>query len=199
LPPEDQKRLLSEIMRGHQAFLVKAMEYNSSFDLIDLDELVPLAAQQSMPEVHSAYSVVVSEHFKEHEQSGIWAANTLGEKQDAPVLLGEITGGKPIGALTKADAREVKTKLLRLPKNRRKNARTRDLTLPEMLTLNGQELIASRTINAYVSHLQTFTKWAVANGHANVNVFEGTTVKVADAGADDAPHRLHQRTTPDNL
>jgi len=169
-------------MRGHQAYLVKAMEYNSSFDLIDLDELVPLAAQQSMPEVHSAYSVVVSEYFKEHEQSGIWAAKTLGEKQDALALLGEITGGKPIGALTKADAREVKTTLLRLPKNRRKNAQTRDLTLPEMLTLNGQELIASRTINAYVSHLQTFTKWAVANGHADVNVFEGTRGAMTESG-----------------
>ena len=184
LSPEDQKRLRNELMRGYQTFLTKALEYNSSFDLIDLEEVITQAPQLAQPELHSAYDDVVREYFKEHAQTGVWAAKTRGEKQDALALLGEITGGKPLGALTKADAREVKRTLLHLPKNRRKNAATRDLSLPEMLTLKGQELISSRTLNSYVSHLQTFTRWAVANGHADINVFEGMRVKVASADAE---------------
>lgn len=125
LSPEDQKRLRNELMRGYQTFLTKALEYNSSFDLIDLEEVITQAPQLAQPELHSAYDDVVREYFKEHAQTGVWAAKTRGEKQDALALLGEITGGKPLGALTKADAREVKRTLLHLPKNRRKCSYTR--------------------------------------------------------------------------
>ena len=184
LSAQDQRFLRKELMRGYQAFLAKALEHNASFDLIDLDEAVNVAPQPEKTELHSEYGEVVRVYFKEHEQSGIWAAKTRGEKQDALALLGEITGGKPLAGLTKADAREVKRTLLRLPKNRRKNAATRDLSLTEMLTLQGQEIISSRTLNSYVSHLQSFTKWVVANGHAGTNVFEGTRVKVLVADAE---------------
>ncbi|MFZ1470474.1 MAG: hypothetical protein WAT09_16100 [Paracoccaceae bacterium] len=184
LSAQDQRIPRKELMLGYPAFLAKALEHNASFDLIDLNEAVNIALQPEKPDLHSEYGEVVREYFKEHQQSGIWAAKTWGEKQDALALLGEITGGKPLAELTKADAREIKPTLLRLPKNRRKNAATRDLSLPEILTLQGQDLTSSKTLKYYVSHLQSFSKWAVANGHADTNVFEGTRVKVLVTNAE---------------
>jgi integrase len=103
-------------------------------------------------------------------------------------------------------AKEVVT---RLPKNRSKHRQTRDLTLAEMLALDGVEKLATRTVNAYLSAFQSFATWAVNNGYASENVFTGTRVpsKIRDKSTQrDAfnPTQLrlmfkHLSLNPDNL
>lgn len=126
-------------------------------------------------EAHAAdrVSEVAELHIAEGQRSGLWVAKTLTEKRDALNLLSELTKNKPIAAMNKADARAVKAALQKLPKNRNKSPATRDLTVEEMLLLDDMPTASIRTLNGYVSHFQTFFTWAVAQGYAMDNVFEG--------------------------
>ena len=144
------------------------MDHNASFDDFDLGpdaQRKPISAQsqdrlQALVPA-TPFSEVVEQYFNEVTHAGALAAKTKSEKQDALKLLGEITQQKPLSELTKADARKVKDTLLKLPKNRTKSAKTRDLTLDEMLQVEGVEVISARTVNAYISNMQSFFRWAV--------------------------------------
>ncbi|WP_347140461.1 hypothetical protein [Paracoccus sp. SSK6] len=109
--------------------------------------------------------------------------------------MGEITDRKPVAAMTKADARRVKDVLLRYPKNRNKMAATKGKPLSDVLDLPGVDTIATRTVNAYISALQTFFGWAVSHGHASENIFDGTRVKLSKRARDDG----RQAFTDDQL
>ncbi|MEM9239908.1 MAG: integrase, partial [Pseudomonadota bacterium] len=66
--------------------------------------------------------------------------------------------------MTKTDAREIKSALLRLPKNRNKNPKTRNVPLSAVLDMPGLDRIAGRTVNVYLGHMQHFFGWAANNG-----------------------------------
>ena len=187
LTPTDKKHLVQEIMLAFGTYSEAALHHNAEFDSIDLSG--PDAPMQSpaptVPEATETYAEVVQQYLAEGRLAGSWAAKTLGEKEDALALLSEITGGKAVRLLVKADARQVKDVLMRLPRNRRKTAATRDLTLLEMLEISGVQVITARTLNAYISNLQSFFKWAVDNGHADTNIFAGTRVRITAKPKDD--------------
>lgn len=181
LPANAQRRLLQEFHRANQAYLAKALEYNSSYDELDIDDAATSLLQaQSCPTVGEVepFKDVVQRHLDEGERTGTWTAKTLTEKRDALNLLGDLTMHKAVGALTKADARLVKNALQRLPKNRNKSPRTRDLSLSAMLELTDVPLASVRTLNGYMSAFQTFLRWAVEQGYAETNIFDGMRFKV---------------------
>jgi integrase len=187
LTPPDRKLFVQEIAKAFQTFAAAALDHNASFDEIELEDHVTVGAftPATLQDVHETYEEVVRQYLVEGARADAWAAKTLGEKEDALSLLGEVTGGKPLCQMTKADAREVKDVLLRLPRNRRKNPATRDLVLRDMLAVKGAQVIAARTLNAYISNMQSFFKWAVNNGHAEVNVFDNTRIRIANKTTDD--------------
>ena len=86
--------------------------------------------------------------------------------------------------MTKADARHVKDVLTRYPQNRQKKAATKGKPLSEVLDLPGVAPIGPSTVNTYLSHIQTFMRWAVDHGHASANLFDGMRVKARKAKAD---------------
>jgi site-specific recombinase XerD len=122
---------------------------------------------------------VAEQHLKEGMRSDLWVAKTLSEKREALTLLSELLEGRTIQSITKPDARLVKDKISRLPKNRSKSPLTKDLSLDAMLQLKGIKTVAVRTLNGYMSHFQTFFKWAVEQGYAQDNVFEGMRFKAS--------------------
>lgn len=69
--------------------------------------------------------------------------------------------------------------------NRNKLAATEGKAIHEILDIPGLEPIAARTLNAYISALQSLFSWAVPNGHANSNIFEGMRVKLSKNNRDD--------------
>lgn len=185
LTPEQDELLLQEYRKGYRSFLVAALEQHAAFEQYALkDNPTATSSVHSVSTASSVlgdvvpYSVVVQEYLAEGQRGALWAAKTVSEKRDALELLGKITKNKPTSLLTKADARMAKTVLSKLPKNRTKNRLTRDLSLTDMLTVEGVPKIAARTVNAYVSAFQSFARWAVNNGHANENVFANTRVQI---------------------
>ena len=84
--------------------------------------------------------------------------------------------GTTARALTKADARHVKEVLLRLPKNRRKNPLTRDLSLHEALEVPGVPQIGAVRVNGYLSDFHAFFAWAEDHDFTATNIFTGLRV-----------------------
>ncbi len=175
LPTPERVRLLVEIHKGYQNYLNAALAYNASFDQYELDQPQPArtsvglsgtpALEATEAYTDEAYTDTVAAYLAEGQRGNQWAAKTFSEKQDALDLLGQVTGHKAFAQLTKADARKVKATLLTLPKNRSKNPAIRHMPLQEMLTDTTVPKIASRTVNSYLSALQSFAAWSVNNGY----------------------------------
>ncbi|SFN58910.1 Phage integrase family protein [Roseovarius lutimaris] len=218
LTAEQDELLLQEYRKGYRSFLALALEYNANLDQYDLTQpshstrqstdAAHLQGADRQPDV-VAYATTVHEYLTEGQRGALWAAKTISEKRDALKLLGVITNSKPTANLTKADARKVKDVVTRLPKNRNKDSRTRDLSLADMLDVKGVDKLSTRTVNVYLSAYQSFATWAVNNGHATTNVFTGT--RLANKTRDKTDQRdaftpaqlrllfRHLTVNPDNL
>jgi integrase len=139
---------------------------------------VPDSAEGPHRASGDSMSEVTERHLREGERGDLWVAKTKSEKREALTLLSELLEDRMIQSITKFDARMVKDKIARLPKNRNKSPLTKDLSLDAMLKLKGVPTVAVRTLNGYMSHFQTFFKWALEQGYAQDNVFEGMRFKV---------------------
>lgn len=203
--------LVDELRKGVQTYAAAAIDYNATFSSYDLGCAQPRCPEgiaslpAGAPKAHAlpvtvdpngfpgdrgappkpsqsdSFEAVASEYLAEIRQTAGLAPKTLSDKEDALALLREVTAGKPIAELTKEDAREVRSVLLRLPKNRRRNPKTANLKLRDALEVPGVETIASRTMNGYIGNLSTFFGWAVDQGYAERNVFDGMRVQTRKA------------------
>lgn len=185
LAPNVRQGLNEALVHGVGAFWQEAAGFLDSLERFDLNAALPAGAAvaaapgDAHPSAHVSYQDVLAEYLTELQRTGQVRGKTADSKREALALLGEITDSKPVAAMTKADARRVKDVLLRYPKNRNKMAATKGKPLSDVLDLPGLETIATRTVNAYISALQTFFGWAVSHGHAAENIFDGTRVKLS--------------------
>jgi integrase len=177
--------LLSELQKGQREYVEKALTLTAEFETLPLEEPPRPEVSQPVKAVSSVspqtdalpFAEVLSRYFTEIERTKALAAKTAGEKQDALALMSDLTGGKAPAHMTKADAQEIKAALFKLPKNRSKNSKTRALPLRDALEVPGVERIAARTMNVYLGHMQHFFGWAVDNGYATDNIFQGLRLK----------------------
>lgn len=180
LSASSRQLLLNELHRAHRVYYERVISYNGSFDDFEIEEALPPPSSPGVVHAQDEHTFedIVQRHLSEGKRAGLWAEKTQREKREALALLGEITGSKAVSSLAKADARHVKEVLQKLPKNRNKSPATRDLSFEEMLKLPGLPLASVRTLNAYLSHYQTFLSWAVQQGYAETNVFDGLRFRV---------------------
>jgi hypothetical protein len=181
--PEQLELFLQEFYTGYQAYLHNAMDHLGTLKVYDLTEPagarplpLPTAPSQPQPVLLSA---AVESYLDEGRTSNQWVAKTLTSKVEDLKLLGELTGQMSPSTMTKADARAVKDKLFRLPKNRKKMPRTRNLSLADALKLTDVPTISTQTINGYISNYKSFFEWAVNNGYAKDNLFAGMFVRTS--------------------
>ncbi len=191
LSAADRKLLASEMQKAFVNYTAAAIEHSKGFDSYDLEpsktsEPAPAtsskASEHQVPATKDSCNDVAKMHLDEGQRTNLWMAKTLTEKRDALALLGALVKNKPMSAIGKADARMVKSVLQQLPKNRNKSPATRGLTLDEMLQMDGLPVASIRTLNAYVSHFQTFFKWSVEQGFANENIFTGMRFRMPKRG-----------------
>ncbi len=181
--------LLAEVRKGYREFVDEALEHSAEFDRLPLSprETVNRSTVAAPAPLHldaKPLDDLISRYFSELERTKALAPKTESDKRDALALMSELTGSKPPANMTRSDAQEVKAALFKLPKNRTKNPRTRDLTLSEMLELSDVERIAARTMNVYLGHMQHFFRWAVDNGYAVENIFQGLRLRGANHNTD---------------
>ena len=208
--------LLTAYQAANLELAEQALAFNSKLSFFDLSNgpqsrgethtegvaalelhVVPRGATGPQRDAEDSIGEVVERHLKEGQRGDLWVAKTLSEKREALTLLSELLTGRSLKSMTKSDARIVKSNISKLPKNRNKSPLTKDLSLDAMLQLEGVPTVAVRTLNGYMSHFQTFFKWAVEQGYADDNVFEGMRFMVSKrskAAAKDAFNKEQLRT-----
>ncbi len=94
-------------------------------------------------------------------------------------ILIEDFGDIPASRIDKEKAVTLKSHMLRLPKNRRKNPKLKDKHLHELVNMDFKpsEIISNRTINEHLSYLSAFMTWCSNHGYANGNPFVGLKLK----------------------
>lgn len=193
LTDRSREWLVQSIHAAHAAAVKASLDHIDSLNHFDLGSTSPLttvaALALSQPVAASMLGKSVSEvaaiYFAEIERTAPVEPKTELDRREVLELLDEITGHKALTAITKSDAQEVKRILLRLPWNRNKMAATRGKPLAEMLEVPGVRVISTRRVVTHLGNLHAFFKWAVANGYADANVFEGMQVKAAKVSRDE--------------
>ena len=127
---------------------------------------------------------VVALYIKEQDRIGAWVERTRAKQEATLGVLVELVGSAtPMASISKKNAQDVKAVLLSLPPNKNKNPLTRNLSLRDAAKVPGIESMSPVTLNAYIGAFHTFTGWAVNNGYANENPFEGMKVRSSSRAA----------------
>ena len=121
---------------------------------------------------------VVDLYINEQVRVGGWAVRTRAKREATLGVLVELLGGAtPMDTITKKDAQDVKSVLLKIPANKNKNPKTQNLSLREAANVPGVASLSPATLNGYLGAFHMFAEWAARNSYATGNLFEGMKVR----------------------
>ena len=108
---------------------------------------------------------------------------TIGEKllSEYKVLTNEfieIIGNIPVSSLSKDSIRKYIKTQLKLPINRRKTPKYRDLSIDQILKLKGVKPQSRLNVNKFLTRLTTFTRFGVNQGYFKENYIEGMKLPI---------------------
>lgn len=135
-------------------------------------------------------SVIIDEWVAEKGRSnGEWVASTLAANKLWAERFVELAGDKPINEYVKADAREFKAALLKLPPHWTKHKDVGHLPIKEAAMKSaalGIEPMSSKNVNKVLGFLRALWNWAGDN-HDDVtgNPFNGLNVKISGKARDE--------------
>ncbi len=146
--------LKTELQRGFRDYVKAILKYDQSLEgyALDADAVPNLSGPASVADTVPAtpLKMMAERYVEEGELGNQWGAKTLGERREQFALLQEIVGAETDArTITPADARKVKEIIMRYPKNRNKDARTRGLDLDAALAVEGVDAISVRTMNVW--------------------------------------------------
>ncbi|TDI59729.1 MAG: site-specific integrase [Alphaproteobacteria bacterium] len=204
---EEYRMLADEFQRGYRDFIKAVLRHDRSLDgyTFDSDAAAghtgPAAAANDVPA--TPLSWMAERYLEEGELASQWAAKTLGEKREQFALLYEIVGADiDARAVTLAIARKVKEVIMKYPKNRNKDGRTRGLSLDDALAVEGVQTISVKTINTYLASYGALFRWGKRNGYVEENPFAEMAVRdkrKQGKGERQAFSPEHSRTILDEL
>ena len=90
----------------------------------------------------------------------------------------EVMGDVNVSNLTKGEVSEFITIQSKLPSNRKKSPKYRDLTIPQLLELKGIETQSIQNINKRLSKLGVFANWCVRQGFLNESPFKDMQLSI---------------------
>lgn len=172
----------TELKRAYRDYCSSVLDYDRSLDgyefanktdaANDAPALAVAGPRVSLRELADRFT-------KDSNLGEQWGAKTQHEKADHLSLLVEILGvNADVTAISTTDAQRVKDTLIRYPRNRKKNPRTRELSLSDALNVKGVEVINVQTVNKYLRTYSSLFGWAKRNGYVGANAFEGTGVRL---------------------
>ena len=91
----------------------------------------------------------------------------------------EIIGNIPVSLLSKEDIRTYIKTLIKLPINRRKNPRYRDLSIDEVMKLKGVKPQSRINVNKFLTRLTTFMRFGVSQGYIKENYIDGMKIPIS--------------------
>jgi integrase len=124
-------------------------------------------------------SYVIEKYIDEKLRTRAWAEKTyLGYKVIYNHLI-TLLNDKHFRNIGSVDAQQVKNTLQRLPSNLNKKAEYRDKSINRILKMDipASHLMSIKTINTMLGCYSELFKWALKNGYASTNVFDGMLLK----------------------
>ena len=121
-------------------------------------------------------SEVSADYIGEMVAAKIWNPKSELEKRATLKGLVEIIGDLPIDSLSYEIGRDYKNKLMKLPANRKKKARFKDLTIDQILELEDVVPMAIKTVNNNLSTVIALINWSRKQGYLKENYFEGLKI-----------------------
>ena len=109
---------------------------------------------------------------------------TIGEKMldEYRVLTNEfieILGNIPVSSLSKDSIRTYIKTQIKLPINRRKNPRYRDLSIDEIMKLKDVKPQSRVNVNKFLTRLTTFIRFGISQGYIKENYIEGMKLPIS--------------------
>ena len=169
----------TEFHRGYRDYCKTVLELDHSFEQFDF---TAQAQPQAVPVDPLAPSVplseIVAKFIDEEMRAERWVERSESQKRQYLDLLLDILGAdRDVRKIKPLDAQQVKNVLLKYPKNRNKKAETKDLSIADLMALQGVETLTIRTVNTYLQTYGSLFGWAKRNGYVSENVFDGVTIK----------------------
>ena len=91
----------------------------------------------------------------------------------------DIVGNIPVSILSKDDIRTYIKTLIKLPINRRKNPRYRDLSIVEVMKLKDVKPQSRINVNKCLTRLTTFMRFGVSQGYIKENYIDGMKIPIS--------------------
>lgn len=187
IPEDDTQKFLKEFMRQYPDVCQKLLKFNSNPEDIDFGKVIRNNSSNNI-----LLETAISEFMQEHELAGSWVHGTKLEKEISCNLLLEILGNINLSDLSMERARYAKDVLIKLPLNRKKNKKTRNLSLKKSLEVEGVKKISVTTVNKYLTDFIMLGNWLERNGYLEKNFFEGLKIKVKKTNGNKKPFTLEQ-------
>ena len=188
-----------DFMRAYRDFCRAALAYDSSLDSFNLEPpapppVAPAAATSPAEEPTIPLSELAESFAQERVRGGNWTPKTEGDRRAQLTLLMDVLGAAtPAGSVRAAQAREMKNTLVRMPRNRNKNPKTRHLTIVEAILLpDDVERVDVRTINKHLTTYSALFAWGKQNGLVAENPFDGMTIREGNKKEARDPFSLDQ-------
>lgn len=172
----------TELKRAYRDYCSAVLDYDRSLDSYEFPKQIDVIA--SAQRIVSAKPYVslqelADRYTKDSNLGEQWVSKTQHEKADHIALLIEILDANTdVSAISATEAQRIKDTLIRYPRNRRKDPKTRGLPLHEALTVEGVQTLNVQTINKYLQTYGTMFGWAKRNGYVDKNVFDGLSIRL---------------------
>ena len=152
------------------------------------EKLTPIIENYDIPEPSQPYrvetsltphqstplSVGIENYIKE---KGSIRTHSLKEIQHSLNVMIEEWGDIPIGSLTREMTSNFQSNIRKLPRNRNKNPKYRDLDFHKLVDLNVTDVISTTTVNKHLGWCSSFYEWSINHGYTNINPFKGLKLK----------------------
>jgi len=165
---------IKEFMRQYPEALEALLAFNDDpQDITFLNEVGGKAGTQTP--LHEAIAKYTAEKIRAEN----WRLRTQGERKTHFTMLTDILGADFVTErLNKKEAVAVKDILLKIPKNWKKDRKTRDLSIHQATEVEGLDKMATRTVNLYLNAYKEFGEWLKNSGYLSENCFAGLELKL---------------------
>ncbi|WP_300533674.1 site-specific integrase [uncultured Mameliella sp.] len=113
--------------------------------------------------------------YERQQGANLAPATITDKKKILDIFIYHIGHGRAVDTITKAEAREYRDMLTRMPRHAGSKARTRGMSLKQLVELNDREqgqAVSTRTVTKQVSVLSSIFNWLVREGHVESNIWE---------------------------
>lgn len=175
---DDYRKMVTILKYAQQEYKQAILDYNKVLPMMGFNSPVPPANQQA-PKQYPLKDII--EEYLAEKRKAVLEDSVKEIIPCLDYLIEFVEDDFPVANVNSEHAREIKNLLGKTPSRRNIMALTKGRELREQVEIaehNDMTLLSDRTVNKYLEYYSGLFKWAVRNGYAERNVFEGMAVKL---------------------